>query len=260
MVFVRVGFVITLGWSLLRFKNKLIKKTLEKNTQSIDKENLLVISKVLSVVVVILMVLLLSDVTGISVTTSLALGGIGGLALAFASQEIVANFFGGLMIHIMKPFSLGDYISIPSNEIEGVVEEIGWYQTTLRSLSNEATYVSNSLFTKGYLINKSRLTRRLLSESFFIRLEPIDLIPLIIQDITTYLNQHPSMQGGDKAEDKANVWLKSIQGTTSEVAISSSTDLTSLTEFNRLRDEVLLKIAFLVALRGGQLMPPPSNS
>jgi MscS family membrane protein len=55
--------------------------------------------------------------TGSSLNTLIAFGGISGLALAFASQEVIASFFGGLMTYITQPFVIGDWIILPEKNI-----------------------------------------------------------------------------------------------------------------------------------------------
>ena len=126
------------------------------------------LSKLFTAVIGSIILILLNDFTGISLTTLLAFGGVGGLALAFASQEIVSNFFGGFMIHMTRPFLIGELVSMPSLAIEGAVEEIGWYQTLIRPSSKTAVYIPNSLFTKALLINKTRITQCLKLRRHFV--------------------------------------------------------------------------------------------
>ena len=59
---------------------------------------------------------------GFSVAGVLTFGGIGGIAIGFAAQDMLSNFFGGLMIYLDRPFKIGDWVRSPDREIEGVVE------------------------------------------------------------------------------------------------------------------------------------------
>ena len=59
---------------------------------------------------------------GFSVSGELAFGGIGGIAIGLAARDLLANFFGALMIFLDRPFSVGDWVRSPDREIEGTVE------------------------------------------------------------------------------------------------------------------------------------------
>ena len=60
---------------------------------------------------------------GFSIAGSLTFGGVGGIAIGCAAQDMLSNFFGGLMIYLDRPFKTGDWIRSPDREIEGVVED-----------------------------------------------------------------------------------------------------------------------------------------
>jgi MscS family membrane protein len=123
------GGVLFLGWFLLRLKDRILEHMMKQRAlegRPIELASVQGLSKIGTIVIGII---LLNDFTGLSLSTLLAFGGVGGLALAVASQEIVSNFFCGLMIHLTHPFQIGEYVQIPSLNMEGSVEEVGWYQT-----------------------------------------------------------------------------------------------------------------------------------
>ena len=78
--------------------------------------------------------------------------GIGGLAVALALQDTLANFFAGIHILVEEPISLGSSIRLSSGE-EGVVTDIGWRTTRLRSGQNNIVVIPNTKITTGILIN-----------------------------------------------------------------------------------------------------------
>ena len=249
------GSILALGWFLLRLKDRFLEAAARRRVQEgriPDATSMQAVSKLLTVGIFTIVLILLNDCTGLSLTTLLAFGGVGGLALAFASQEIVSNFFGGLMIHTTRPFLIGEVVQMPSLSIEGVVEEIGWYQTRIRPPSKSAVYVPNSLFTKALLVNKTRITHRLLEESVFISVQPLDALSAIVRDISVYLSSH---LGLDRAE-QASARIECI-GPTSTIVFSALTKAYSLQEFYRLRDEILLHVADIVASHGGKMASPP---
>lgn len=249
------GAVLVIGWFLIRFKNRYIAHTMEERALAgkiPDANSMLAVSKIFTVIICIVVAILLNDMTGLSLTTLLAFGGVGGLAIAFASQEIVSNFFGGFMVHMTRPFLLGETISMPIHSIEGTVEEIGWYQTRIRSTAKAAVYVPNSLFSKALLINKSRMTHRLIDDSILVQVTPLSTLSVIIQDVDAYLSKHPRLDHGEWAGAR----IRSFQGSICELGLYGLTKAASLDDFYHVRDGVLLHVAELVTSRGGQLASP----
>lgn len=244
--------VLTIGWFLIRFKNRYIAHTMEERALAgkiPDANSMLAVSKIFTVIICIIVAFLLNDMTGLSLTTLLAFGGVGGLAIAFASQEIVSNFFGGFMIHMTRPFLLGEAVSMPTQNIEGTVEEIGWYQTRIRSTAKAAVYVPNSLFSKALLINKSRMTHRLIDDSILVQVTPLGSLSVLIQDIDAYLAKHPRLDHSEWAGAR----IRSLQGPVCELGLYGLTKAPTIDDFYHIRDGVLLHVAELVASRGGQL-------
>jgi len=249
------GVVLALGWFLLRLKDNVIAHTIEMRTSEgkiAEAHSMQGISKLFTAVIGIITLVLLNDFTGMNFTTLLAVGGVGGLALAFASQEIVSNFFGGFMIHMTRPFLIGEEVSLPSMNISGIVEEIGWYQTRIRPRSKEAVYVPNSLFSKALLINKTRITHRLFDESLYIEIEPLSKLTRVLQDIDTFIASHPQFDLTEWTGSR----IESV-GPISLIIVNGHTRTTSAQEFYRLRGEVLLQIAAIVTACGGTVVRPP---
>jgi MscS family membrane protein len=247
--------VFAFGWILLRLKNGLIAHLAETSRgkeSALDSTTLQAISKLLSIAIVIFILVLLHDVTGMSLTTFLAFGGVGGLALAFASQEIFSNFFGGLMIHITRPFSVGENIFLPTYLIDGVIEEIGWYQTRVRALSKAAVYVPNSLFSKALLVNKSRITHRLIEDTLSFSIYPLASTSTILEDATKYLSSHPST---DKTE-WAGARIASFNGPICNITVTAVLTTESLPEYYRIRDQIRLQIGEIISSHGGILSYP----
>lgn len=90
----------------------------------------------------------------ISITPMLTALGIGGLAVALALQDTLANFFAGLHLLIERPIFVGDFIRLESGQ-EGVVTDIGWRTTRIRTLSDNMVVVPNTKITSGTLLNYS---------------------------------------------------------------------------------------------------------
>jgi MscS family membrane protein len=77
--------------------------------------------------------------------------GIGGLAFALAAKETLANFFGSVMIFVDRPFQIGDWIVVGGSE--GIVEEVGFRSTRIRTFYNSLITVPNATFTDAQIDN-----------------------------------------------------------------------------------------------------------
>ncbi|MFD9000268.1 mechanosensitive ion channel family protein [Streptomyces sp. NPDC059582] len=97
---------------------------------------------------------------GISIAPLLTALGVGGLAVALALQDTLANLFAGIHILASKTVQPGDYIRLSSGE-EGYVEDINWRQTTVRALSNNLIVIPNGELAKSNMTNFMRPEQQL---------------------------------------------------------------------------------------------------
>ncbi|MGW7238567.1 mechanosensitive ion channel family protein [Streptomyces sp. NPDC054804] len=97
---------------------------------------------------------------GISIAPLLTALGVGGLAVALALQDTLANLFAGIHILASKTVQPGDYIQLSSGE-EGYVVDINWRQTTVRQLSNNLVVIPNGQLAKTNMTNYTRPEQQL---------------------------------------------------------------------------------------------------
>jgi small-conductance mechanosensitive channel len=100
-------------------------------------------------------VLVTLHMLGISILPLVTTLGIGGLAVALALQDTLANLFSGIQILMEKSIRVGDYIKVEAGE-EGYVEDITWRSTRLRMLPNNIVVVPNSRLAKAVVTNYSQ--------------------------------------------------------------------------------------------------------
>jgi small-conductance mechanosensitive channel len=96
--------------------------------------------------------LIILDRLRITITPFLASLGIGGLVVALALQDTLANFFSGIYIFFDKPIRIGDYIMLESGQ-EGYVAQIGWRNTRIRMLPNNIVIVPNAKLVSSQITN-----------------------------------------------------------------------------------------------------------
>ena len=109
---------------------------------------------------------------GYSVSGLIAGLGIGGLAVALALQDTLGNFFGSIVIFIDRPFVVGDWVKI--GDAEGVVEEIGFRSTRIRTWPATLVTIPNKTVAAATIDNWSRMPKRRVSQT--VRL-PLDTTP-----------------------------------------------------------------------------------
>lgn len=250
-----ISAVLIVGWFLLRINVNIRSVLLERSRNQeigLDPGKIHGLAKLISVIVVLVMAIVLMDVTGVSLTALVAFGGISGLALAFASQEIIANFFSGIMIHINQPFALGDLISLPTHSIEGTVEEIGWYETCIRSKDKQPIYIPNALFSKAYVINGQRRSHRRINEKISIRHQDLALATPIINEIRHYLSQH---EGVDTSQSIL-VYIDQVSSAAVELHITCLSEYINEAAFLHFRDELIIKAISVIQAHGAEFSIP----
>ena len=119
--------------------------------------------------------LLIFSNLGIDITSLIAGLGIGGIAIAFALQNILSDLFSSFAIYFDKPFAIGDFIVTGNHS--GIVEKIGIKTTRIRALQGEEIVISNNELTSARIQNFKKLEKRRIVSSFGILYEtPIEKI------------------------------------------------------------------------------------
>lgn len=252
-----IGSVLAFGWFLLRLNIKMVHAMMEMSQNRripLTPGKLDIMSKLATMAIIFFTVFLLMDVTGRSVQTLIAFGGIGGLALAFASQQVVSNFFGGLMVYITQPFTIGEWVYLPERKVEGHIEEIGWYLTRIRNFEKRPIYIPNSVFTQTIVITPSRMSHERFHTTIGLRYNDINVVKPIIDDIKLMLLKHPHIDQQQKVE----VFFINFGPSTLDIEVSAYMSKLTGTDFKVLKQEILLKISEIIAEHGAQMAFPTS--
>ncbi|CAN0137040.1 unnamed protein product [Ectocarpus sp. 12 AP-2014] len=164
-----------------------------------DKRKGFIYNRSLSVLTWSICLLTVSEVISaylrIPITSTLAFGGIGGLAIGLAGKDVLSNFFGGLMLLLAEPFIPGDMVTFQRGGVrcEGRVERVGWYQTRLRGRDTRPTYVPNGMFSDTMVTNMDRITHRKFESSFQLRYADAPKVAEILQGIKAALKDVPNI-------------------------------------------------------------------
>ena len=151
-----------------------------------DRTTAMAMGKLLRISAIITSVLVVLQSLGYSISGVLAFGGIGGIAVGFAAKDLLANFFGGLMIYLDRPFAVGDWVRSPDKNIEGTVEDIGWRLTRIRTFDKRPLYVPNATFTQISVENPSRMQNRRIHETIGIRYNDANKMAAIVAEVKNW--------------------------------------------------------------------------
>ncbi len=252
------GVLIVICWFLVRFitraeRNIIIAKRV--SGEEIDQTTVDAIAKLLRISVIITGVLVALQSLGYSISGVLAFGGVGGIAVGFAARDLLANFFGGLMIYMDRPFNVGEWIRSPDKEIEGTVEKIGWRLTTIRTFDKRPLYVPNSIFNNISVENPSRMSNRRIKETIGIRYDDLSKMEKIINDVRKMLKEHADIDTTKTLIVNFNEFAPSSL----DFFIYTFTKTTDWIRYHEIKQDILLNIINIVELNGAECAFPTST-
>ena len=200
-------------------------------------------------IVVLLMVL---QSLGVSVSGLLAFGGIGGIAVGFAARDLLANFLGGLSIYLDRPFTVGDWIRSPDREIEGTVEDIGWRMTRIRTFDQRPLYIPNSIFASVAVENPSRMNNRRIYETVGIRYDDVAVMGNIVANVKAMLESHEAID----LNRTLMVNFVSCGPSSLDFFIYTFTKTTDWATFHGIKQDILLRVLAIIADEGAEVAFP----
>lgn len=249
-----LSLIVLLAWTVIRFIARVEESVLQRNP-TLDRTTADAICKLLRLIVLVLAGLMLLQGLGYSVSGILAFGGIGGIAVGFAAKDLLANFFGGLMIYLDRPFKVGDWVRSPDKNIEGVVEQIGWRLTVIRTFDKRPLYVPNATFNSIALENPSRMTNRRIFEYVGVRYDDAAAIPGIVDKIRDMLVTHPEID----ADNTLFVHLNRFGPSSLDIMVYTFTRTTDWGRYLAVREDVMVKIIDIVDAAGAEIAFPTTT-
>ena len=249
-----VVVIVLLTWFLLRLIRGVEGGLMdpERLQKPMDETTAHALSKLLRASVIITAVLVVLQSMGYSISGVLAFGGIGGIAVGFAAKDLLANFFGGLMVYLDRPFAVGDWIRSPDQQIEGTVEYIGWRQTRIRTFDKRPLYVPNATFANISVENPSRMTNRRIYETVGVRYDDARQVKAIVDAVRDMLERHPDIDTGQTLIVNLNAFGPSSL----DFFIYCFTQTTNWVAFHGIKQDVMLKIIDIVDQHGAEIAFP----
>lgn len=211
------------------------------------------LSRVLKVVIAALALIVLLQEWDYDVNGFIAGLGLGGLAFALAAQQTLSNVFGGIVIITDKPFSIGDWILTPT--VEGIVEDINFRSTKIRTFEQAVVTVPNSTLANEPVTNWSRMGKRRIT--FTLRLTfdtPREKIEKCIQRIRKMLQDHPDIH-----PETIFVFFDSYGDSSLNIFLYFFTRTTVWEEYLRVKEDVNLRIMGILEEEGVSLAFPSTS-
>ncbi|WP_339414132.1 mechanosensitive ion channel family protein [Pseudomonas sp. EA_35y_Pfl2_R5] len=147
---------LLIGWWLVGKLINSISRLL--NMRQVDRALGSFICSLVSIVLKVLLLVSVASMIGVETTSFIAVIGAAGLAIGLALQGSLANFAGGVLIMLFRPFRAGDWIE--AQGVSGSVDSIQIFHTTLKTADNKVVIVPNGNLSNGHITNYSREPKR----------------------------------------------------------------------------------------------------
>ncbi|MCI7791191.1 MAG: mechanosensitive ion channel family protein [Lachnospiraceae bacterium] len=158
---IRVLFTVIIffiGIKLIKLIRKIVRKSLTRANAEIGVIQFL--DSLIKICLDIILVLIIAGNFGFDATSIVALVGTAGVTLGLALQGSLSNLAGGVLILLLKPFRVGDYIVEDSKGNEGTVKEIGIFFTKLQTIDNKIVILPNGTLANNSMTNFSEAALR----------------------------------------------------------------------------------------------------
>ena len=253
-----VGVVACIAWFLVRFVGQVEENLLARGATGDagpDRATLDALAKLLRASIVITAALVVMQTLGFSISGVLAFGGIGGIAVGFAARDMLANFFGALMVYLDRPFSVGETIRSPDREIMGTVERIGWRLTRILTFENRPLYVPNSVFSTIAIENLTRMRNRRIHETIGVRYDDVSRVQPIVDEVRAMLESHP----GIDPDEFLMVHFNAFAPSSLDFFVYAFTRTSAWDEYHAVKQDVLLKVNDVIERHGAEIAFPTTT-
>lgn len=249
VVLFRIAVVVFLAWALYNLTESRPLKKISRRYR-LDPLLLVFLVKALKALIVALAGIMILHQLGYDVNGFIAGLGLGGLAVALAAKDALANIFAGIVIIADKPFSVGDWISTP--QVEGTVEQVSFRSTKVRTFAQALVTVPNAVLANEAITNWSRMGKRRISFNLKVVLStPREKLERTTGLIREMLQAHP-----DVHPDTILVHFEEFGVSSLEIALYFFTNTTLYAGYLAAREEINLQILGILEKEGVVLATP----
>lgn len=227
---------VWLAYRLIDVLSDFLSERASATESKLDDQLIPLVSKTLKFFVVVVGSLFVLQNRGVNVGSLLAGLGIGGVAVALAAKDTLANFFGSVMIFIDKPFQIGDWVVLGSTE--GIVEEVGFRTSRVRTFYNSLVTVPNALVTNSVVDNYGARRYRRYSTTLGLAYDtPPEKLEAFCEGVRALITRTPGMR-----KDFYMVELKGFGASALEIMVYCFMDTPTWNQEMRVRTNLNLDI------------------
>ena len=250
-----ISFWIAVAWLFRELVELIVEWVVDTrfiSNERYDTHLLRLISRVISILGVILILLFGANEIGIPALGLLATASVGGLVVGLAAQSTLENLIGGMTLFADKPFVVGDFVGF--GEDNGTVEEIGPRSTRIRKLNGTQLTVPNSDIVQARISNFTQRDNALFLHTIGLRYETtLEQIEWLLAQIREGMRSHPKVERDD---DMPRVRLAAFGASSIDIEARAYVATTSVHEFMAVQEELLAMIMRRVeAARTGMAFP-----
>ncbi len=205
-----------IGMKLVKWVMKLVRRSFEKSR--LDPTVSSFLGSIINILLYVLIFITVISIIGIQVTSFVTLLGTAGVTLGLALQGSLSNFAGGVLILVLKPFVIGDYIREDTHGNEGTVVSIDIFYTRLRTYDGKVIVIPNGTLSNTSLTNLTKQEKRRIDLNipveYNVDLKQVkSLLTKILDQETMVLQEEPRNIVLDAFEDSSmtvliHVWVK----------------------------------------------------
>jgi MscS family membrane protein len=250
----QISMVVSLTWVVLRISDFIATVFIRRKAGNSAHMQLILFVKELSKITLAIFSLffILGSIFRMDITSLVAGLGIGGLAVALAAQETIANLIGSFVIFFDNPFVVGDFVETP--EIKGTVERVGFRSTRIRTLDKTLLTVPNKKLVDSALNNITRSEiRRVRITASLSHETSIDQLRNILKEMLEVLQKHPDIS--DDATANFSDFEKSSLNITLTFHVRSSDGDYVV----RVKEEINFRLLEVIEKNGCRLAIPTST-
>jgi len=217
------------------FMHKLKERAAKNDSSALSNQLLPILDKLIKFLILFFVVASFLQTNGYSITSLIAGFGITGVAIGFAAQQTVADFFGTLAIIADKMYKIGDYISIAG--VEGTVEDVNMLSTKIRTLDDFLVTVPNNNISGATIVNMSKAKKRRINEVFGVTYdtsnEKLQEAMQIIRDVCA---EHNSVT------KDTNVFIETLSASSIDIRLQTYVKTGAFASLVKVRSEVICEV------------------
>ena len=253
---IRASLIFLVSWGLVNLSSAsslLLTRVNKKFNMEIDQILIPFLSKVIRIVIVLIGFSIIIQEFGYNISGFVAGLGIGGLAVSLAAKDALANFIGGIVIITEKPFSIGDWIKTAS--VEGVVEDISFRSTKVRTFAQALVVVPNATLAAENITNWSKMGKRRISFDLEVVIDtPKEKLKLVVDEIEHMLRNHPDIH-----QETILVNFDKFSANGFSIFLYFFTKTTVWAEHQKVKQDVFLRILDILESAGVKLALPSTR-